>query len=105
MRTLAIGDIHGCYTALDALLKEVRPSAEDQLVFLGDYIDRGFDSRAVIDLLIELQASTSTVFLRGNHEVMILDAREDPSKAHLWQSYGGFDTLLSYDAEERQDWA
>jgi serine/threonine protein phosphatase 1 len=105
MRTLAIGDIHGCYTALDALLTEVRPSAEDQLVFLGDYIDRGFDSRAVIDLLIELQASTSTVFLRGNHEVMILDAREDPLKAHLWQSYGGFDTILSYDAEERQDWA
>jgi serine/threonine protein phosphatase 1 len=53
MRTLAIGDIHGCHTALVTLLRQALPQPEDQVVFLGDYIDRGRDSRAVLDCLLQ----------------------------------------------------
>jgi serine/threonine protein phosphatase 1 len=104
MRTLAIGDIHGCYTALTALLREVRPVRSDQIVFLGDYIDRGPDSRRVIETLLKLQGRCKTVFLRGNHELMMLDARESFLKADIWQSCGGIETLVSYGAEQRMDW-
>jgi len=96
MRTLAIGDIHGCDTALTTLLEQVQPRPADQIIFLGDYIDGGPASQAVIDTLLKLRDTTSPVFLRGNHEVMVLDAREDSTKANLWQSYGGTETLGSY---------
>jgi len=105
MRTLAIGDIHGCHTALTRLFAEVRPSTQDRLVFLGDYIDRGSASRGVLDLLIRQETLCATIFLRGNHEVMILDARDDPLKANLWHSYGGFEMLESYGIANRDDWA
>jgi serine/threonine protein phosphatase 1 len=105
MRTLAIGDIHGCISSLVTLLKQVQPGAEDQVIFLGDYIDSGPAACQVIELLLELKKSCSPVFLRGNHEVMILEAREDPLKSHLWQSYGGLETAFSYGANFREDWA
>src|SRR5437899_3418593 len=105
MRTLAIGDIHGCNSALVQLLSQVQPTACDQLVFVGDYIDRGPASRQVIDSLLELKNTCSPIFLRGNHEVMILEAREDPLKANLWRSYGGLEALSSYGVEFRDDWA
>jgi serine/threonine protein phosphatase 1 len=103
-RTLVIGDIHGCHVALKTLLSKVQPAAEDRVVFLGDYIDRGPASREVIDALLDLRKTTVPVFLRGNHEVMILDARESFLKADIWQSYGGLETLFSYGANYRQDW-
>ncbi len=105
MRTLAIGDIHGCNTALVTLLAKVRLKPGDQIIFLGDYIDRGPASRDVVETLVDLTKTCSPIFLRGNHEVMILDAREDPLKGNLWQSYGGLDTLFSYGVNYRQDWA
>ncbi len=104
-RTLAIGDIHGCNIALTTLLARVSPQAEDVLVFLGDYIDRGPASKQVLDSLLALQSRCSTVFLRGNHEVMILDGREDPLKAANWMTYGGFEALISYGAEYEKNWA
>jgi serine/threonine protein phosphatase 1 len=104
MRTLAIGDIHGCNKALENLIKKVQPQPEDQIIFLGDYIDGGPESRQVIETLLELRKNCSPIFIRGNHEVMILDAREDSLKNNLWQSYGGLETLLSYGANFREDW-
>jgi serine/threonine protein phosphatase 1 len=104
MRTLAIGDIHGCYKALIALLGEVRPQPEDQLVFLGDYVDRGPDSRGVVELLAGQRKRDHTVFLRGNHEEMMLDARSDPLEADLWTRNDGLQTLVSYGVEGRADW-
>src|SRR5580765_5777294 len=98
MRTLAIGDIHGSFIALSTLLNTLEIQPADQLVFLGDYIDRGPDSRKVLDLLTRPNPPGSRVFLRGNHEVMILDAREDLLKANTWQSYGGLETAFSYGA-------
>jgi serine/threonine protein phosphatase 1 len=95
-RTLAIGDIHGCLTALDTLLGFVQPTADDRLIFLGDYVDRGPDSKGVLDRLIELKRSREIVCLRGNHEVMMLRARHGPDEFRLWMSVGGNETLDSY---------
>ena len=105
MRTLAIGDIHGCHVALTTLLEQVAPRPEDRIVFLGDYIDRGPASREVVQSLVDLSSKRAPIFLRGNHEAMILDAREDALKANVWQSYGGFEALISYSAEYNQNWA
>jgi serine/threonine protein phosphatase 1 len=104
MRTLAIGDIHGCHAALIALLAQVQPRPGDTLVFTGDYIDRGPASRQVIDVLLGLHKSCSPVFLRGNHEGMILDAREDLLKTGFWRDCGGLETLSSYGADYQSDW-
>ena len=78
MRTLAIGDIHGCLTALKTLLDFVAPAADDRLIALGDYVDRGPDSRGVLDFLIALHAGGRLVALRGNHDEMMADARIRP---------------------------
>jgi serine/threonine protein phosphatase 1 len=73
-RLLAIGDIHGCRNQLVDLLTKVNPRPADQLVFLGDYIDRGPDARGVIDELLSFrQHHPHSIFLKGNHEAMFLD--------------------------------
>ncbi|PLX80456.1 MAG: serine/threonine protein phosphatase [Desulfuromonas sp.] len=98
-RLLAIGDIHGCLDLLQQLLSEVAPTAEDQLVFLGDYIDRGPDSRSVIELLLQLQEQfPETVFLRGNHEQMLLDFLDGADSLSFLLN-GGAATLKSYESK------
>lgn len=97
MRTLAVGDIHGCSAALDALLSAVAPATDDLLVFLGDYVDRGPDSKGVLDRMIALATSgRPLVCLRGNHELMMLRARTDRSELKMWLSVGGTQALGSY---------
>lgn len=95
-RTIAFGDIHGWSIALGQLLNAIRPTADDTIVTLGDYIDRGFDSRGVIDLLIELQQRCQLIPILGNHEEMMLAAREDRAKLVEWNEFGGIATLDSY---------
>lgn len=95
-RVLAIGDVHGCLTALDTLLGFVRPGPADQLVFLGDYIDRGPDSKGVLDRLIELRRTHDVVTLRGNHEVMMLAAAAGWDNFRFWRACGGAEALESY---------
>ncbi len=81
-RLIAIGDIHGCSQALEALLDALAPQASDTLVTLGDYIDRGPDSRGLIDYIWKLKEAGYTMpCLRGNHEQMLLD--EDIPESHL----------------------
>ncbi len=95
-RTIAIGDIHGCSQALAALLDAVTPTAEDTIVPLGDYVDRGPDSRGVVDLLIQLAEQCEVVPLLGNHEAMLLDSLESPECFDFWLRCGGRETLASY---------
>lgn len=104
MRVLAIGDIHGCSTALVTVLKAAGVTREDTLIFLGDYIDRGPDSKGVISTILDYQRLQRVVALRGNHECMLLDAGEDPRQCGLWCSNGGDATLASYGAGGRKDW-
>lgn len=95
MRTFVIGDIHGCSKALQSLLEAIHPTPEDRLIFLGDYVDRGPDSRGVIDRLLELEQECQTVFLLGNHEIMFRGALNGLAP-ELWLQAGGSQTVTSY---------
>jgi serine/threonine protein phosphatase 1 len=95
-RTIAIGDIHGCSAALAALIDAIEPGPGDTLVPLGDYIDRGPDSRGVLDRLIALAGRCRLVPLLGGHEEMLLDALGDKAALKTWLTCGGADTLRSY---------
>lgn len=96
----AIGDIHGEREKLDALLDELPLEPEDRLVFLGDYVDRGPDSCAVVERLVVLARERPCVFLMGNHESMFLDFLGWRGGAyfggHAFLLNGGARTLLSY---------
>lgn len=95
-RLLAIGDIHGCYTALETLAAYVPFRDSDLLIGLGDYVDRGPNSREVLNWLISRFAMGSLIPLRGNHEVMMLESREHHELLYEWLSVGGQETLQSY---------
>ena len=101
MSLYAIGDIHGCPKSLDVLLETLELTASDHVVFVGDYTDRGPDSKGVIDRLIQMEAASADgsgprcTFLRGNHDQMMLDYIERGDFA-LWRANGGLETLGSY---------
>ena len=103
MRTLAIGDIHGCKMALETLLDSLELCEDDRLIFLGDYVDRGPDSRGVLEKLIELGANPRHVFLRGNHDDWLLTARTEPKMFGSWLAVGGQKTLDSYGITRWED--
>ena len=96
MRRFVIGDIHGCAKALDTLIETIAPTSSDELVFLGDYIDRGPNSRDVVKQVIEVGKSCRTVALRGNHEIMLLGVALYGLDDKVWLSNGGNTTLFSY---------
>jgi serine/threonine protein phosphatase 1 len=81
MRIFAIGDIHGCSIALNALLEIIQPASSDLLITLGDYVHRGPDSLGVLDRLINLHASSRLIALCGNHEQMLLQGEDDENLA------------------------
>jgi serine/threonine protein phosphatase 1 len=97
----AIGDIHGEREALEALLDALPLRPEDHLVFVGDYVDRGSDSRGVIDVLVKVSKQRPCTFLIGNHESMFLDflGWEGPMyfAGDAFLMNGGDRTLVSYD--------
>ncbi len=95
-RIIAIGDIHGCSRALKSILEAIAPESGDTIVTLGDYVDRGPDSRGVIDQLIELSTQCNLIALQGNHEEMMLEVVRDKQAPYRWLQYGGVDTLDSY---------
>jgi serine/threonine protein phosphatase 1 len=101
-RIYAVADIHGRADLLNALLERIDshlrafPIARPIQVFLGDYIDRGPQSREVLGLLIERRRRCDMICLRGNHETLALRFLGDPSGLSDWSRVGGCDTLLSY---------
>ncbi len=101
MRTLAIGDIHGCSKALRTLLKAVKPGKDDLVITLGDYVDRGPDSKGVLDMLLELERTTQLRPLLGNHEILFMEAMQHQLDVEAWLRVGGQDTVLSYSPDGR----
>lgn len=95
-RTIAIGDIHGCSKALRSLLEAIQPASDDTIVLLGDYVDRGPDSRGVVDELITLQSACKVVALRGNHDLMFNAVFRQGLDPDHWLKSGGQATLASY---------
>lgn len=102
-RLFAIGDIHSCPDELGAMVKALAPAAGDTVVFVGDYVDRGPSARAVVDLLLDLERGPAEiVFLKGNHEDMMLSFLGMPG--HYGESFlfnGGAATLESYGVNEQ----
>ncbi len=95
-RVIAVGDVHGCSKALAVLIDAVRPRAGDIVVTLGDYINRGPDSRGVLDLLIDLGRRCRLVPILGNHDQMLLDVRSGKHPIFWLFDMGGAATLDSY---------
>jgi len=94
--TYVFGDIHGCLNGFEALLDHLSPGSDDTIITLGDYIDRGPASNGVIDRLIQLQHEVNLIALRGNHEMMMFDAKDGPPASSFWLLNGGIETLESY---------
>ena len=97
-RLIAIGDIHGEIDKLNELLKQLAPQKDDTIVFLGDYIDRGLNSKEVIGRLITLSQETNCIFLKGNHEDLLLKMLQIKAEEDVlnWLMSGGVATLDSY---------
>lgn len=97
-RLLAIGDSHGCYESLHKLINEIiMLTAQDKLILLGDYIDGGPDSKAVLDMIMDMQRSGYDITpLMGNHEHMMLNAQNSPLYNLNWMQNGGDETLRSF---------
>lgn len=108
-RVYAVGDIHGCYSLLQEALDKIHrdmekrsPVSDIKIIFLGDYIDRGPDSRKVIDEFIkDPQDGIERIYIKGNHEDTLLQFIEEPSVLDSWQQYGGLETLQSYGVDLR----
>lgn len=96
MRTLAIGDIHGCLKSLECLALYVGFREDDLIITLGDYVDRGPDSKGAIDFILQLREKHEVVTLKGNHEIMMLESVQSDSSMKRWLTYGGKETLASY---------
>ncbi len=109
-RTLAIGDIHGSLSTLERLVDYVGLTPNDRLITLGDYVDRGPDSRGVLDWLVayQRQAGHNHIALRGNHELMMIWSRDDEFAFEDWLTHGGDRALASYmiedETSELGDW-
>jgi serine/threonine protein phosphatase 1 len=105
-RAYAIGDVHGRLDLLEAMIDTIEHDrrqsapARDYLILLGDLIDRGPDSRGVIERLMDLRSDVRPVFLMGNHEEMMLRVLGDePEAVHQWLTYGGYEFAQSYGVE------
>lgn len=104
VRVYAVGDVHGRADLLKRLMEKIRadaadlaPGEEARLIFLGDYVDRGFQSKEVIDLLLsDAMDGFTPVFLKGNHESAFLEFLGDASFGPEWAKFGGAETLTSY---------
>lgn len=95
-----ISDIHGCYREFNALLRKANyVPDQDKLILIGDYVDRGPNSKAIVEQVMSLQEVGGAVVLKGNHDKMACDAllSDDEDKLDIhWLNNGGFYTLLSY---------
>jgi Calcineurin-like phosphoesterase len=101
-RVYAVGDVHGRMDLLEGVLSHIDADSESAApnrvveIFIGDYVDRGPSSRAVLDRLAQRVQTHGTVLLRGNHEDLLLQFLSEPTLLAEWQRLGGLQTLLSY---------
>jgi serine/threonine protein phosphatase 1 len=102
VRLFAISDIHGCFrTFYELVVKIIDLKKTDRLILLGDYIDRGEQSREVIDFIIDLKKKGFDVTpLMGNHEQMLVDTYYDSGVLPLWLMNSGMSTLLSFGIQD-----
>jgi serine/threonine protein phosphatase 1 len=108
-RTLAIGDIHGGLRALHQVFERAGMTKDDTLIFLGDYVDGWSESPQVLDFLMELEKTNTCVFIRGNHDELLLDwftGNKAEIEEEMWYKHGGEATVKAYlnvSREKRQE--
>lgn len=98
-RTLVIGDIHGGLRALHQIIERANVTLNDTLIFLGDYVDGWSQSPDVIDCLIKLNEHQSCIFIRGNHDELLLDWLQNKNEnidEGMWFKHGGEATVIAY---------
>lgn len=95
-RYIAFGDIHGMFDEFERLFNKIPKEETDILVFIGDYVDRGPKNKHVIDFLMNLPVSNKAVFLRGNHEDMIIQSLIHSNFDLCWRQNGGMETLRDF---------
>ncbi|SMP63447.1 serine/threonine protein phosphatase 1 [Neorhodopirellula lusitana] len=96
MARYVIGDVHGCSKALRSMLETLKPGSGDEVILVGDYVDRGPNSKDVVDQLLTLQQCCELTVLRGNHEVMLQGVTMNDMDATTWIENGGNTTIASY---------
>ena len=106
-RQLVIGDIHGGLKALRQVLERAKVTENDTLIFLGDYVDGWSESPQVLDYLMELDSTNKCIFIRGNHDELLLDwftGNKAEIVEEMWFKHGGEATVLAYAfvSEERK---
>ena len=101
-RLFAISDIHGCYKPFyELIVSTISLTKSDQLILLGDYIDRGGQSKEVIDFILELKNDGFNITtLTGNHEVMLVDSYYETDALPLWLMNNGMTTLESFGIQD-----
>lgn len=95
-RIIAIGDIHGHLISLNRLLDCIQPDSDDIVITLGDLVDRGPDSKGVLEQLLMVRNSLQLVPLRGNHDIMFCENTRLQKADPFWLSVGGRETLASF---------
>jgi len=95
-RTLVFGDIHGCDVALNTLLDKLQVTPDDTVVLLGDVVSRGPATQQCVDRVLELSQHCRLIFVRGNHEEMMLDSMQHGDLEQIWLKHGGTEALQSY---------
>jgi serine/threonine protein phosphatase 1 len=101
-KTIVIGDIHGALLALKDLLNQINLSANDTLIFLGDYVDGWSDSFYTIEFLIQLKKTNRCVFLRGNHDDLFLQYLKTNTYNEEWLKHGGQSTIEAYQNKSKE---
>jgi serine/threonine protein phosphatase 1 len=94
-RTLVIGDIHGGLRALKQTFERANVTIEDKLIFLGDFVDGWSESPQVLDFLMQLKTTHNCIFIRGNHDDLLLEWLRGKDN-ELWYQHGGEATILAY---------
>ncbi|MDN3678520.1 metallophosphoesterase [Flavobacterium paronense] len=95
-RKLVVGDIHGGLRALHQVLDRAKVTKDDMLIFLGDYVDGWSESPQVLDYLIELNKKNKCIFIRGNHDELLLQWLSVSKDNLEWYKHGGEATVLAY---------
>lgn len=102
-RTLAIGDIHGGLKALKQLIEKLELTKNDDLIFMGDYVDGWSESAQVVQYLIELSKEHSCEFIKGNHDVWCEQWLRTGDISGVWYNHGGKETIASYETISEAD--
>jgi serine/threonine protein phosphatase 1 len=97
MKVFVIGDIHGGLRGLEQVLERARVTAQDKIIFLGDYVDGWSESAQVIDFLLQLEMRCQVLFIKGNHDVYCLNWLRGGEVDPTWLRHGGLATIKSYE--------